>query len=57
MPFKSRAQQSLFWAKMPKLAAQWQAETPKGMPLPQRLNSPGKPQPKPKEPSPTSSKT
>jgi len=37
MPFKSRAQERWMWANNPKMAAEWEAATPKGKKLPSRV--------------------
>lgn len=37
MPFDSKAQRSFMFAKHPALAKRWQAETPKGKKLPERV--------------------
>ena len=42
MPFKSEAQKGFLYANKPKLAKEFQAKTPKGMKLPQKLNKPMK---------------
>ena len=34
MPFKSTAQRKFLYAKHPKIAKRWEAETPKGKKLP-----------------------
>lgn len=53
MPFQSEAQRRLFWAKMPRLAEQWQQETPKGAKLPERKvgHSPKTPPARPRKPA------
>jgi hypothetical protein len=43
-PFKSQAQRRALYAKDPKLAAEFEAETPKGKKLPEKV----KPKPKAK---------
>jgi hypothetical protein len=37
MPFKSQSQRRTLYAKNPQLAEKFEAETPKGKPLPERL--------------------
>ena len=37
MPFKSKAQRRALYAKDPKLARKFEAETPKGKKLPERV--------------------
>ena len=37
MPFKSQAQRKMMYAKDPKMAARWEAETPKGAKLPKKV--------------------
>ena len=37
MPFKSQAQRRLFYAIHPKLAEEWERETPKNKKLPQKV--------------------
>ena len=37
MPFKSKAQRGWMWANRPKMARRWQAHTPKGTKLPERV--------------------
>lgn len=37
MPFKSTAQRRFFYAKLPKLAKEWEAHTPKGKKLPKHV--------------------
>lgn len=39
MPFKSKAQKGWMYANKPKMAKEWQAETPKGKPLPKKVPS------------------
>jgi hypothetical protein len=36
MPFKSRAQRRFMYAKHPKMAKEWEKETPKGKALPEK---------------------
>lgn len=38
MPFKSKAQRRALYAKDPKLAAEFEKETPKGKKLPERVS-------------------
>jgi hypothetical protein len=42
MPFKSQAQRAYLYANNPKLAAEFQAATPKGADLPDHVPSSGK---------------
>jgi len=42
MPFKSKAQRIALYAKNPKLAAEFEAKTPKGKKLPERVKKSGK---------------
>ncbi|HNC88741.1 MAG TPA: hypothetical protein PL000_07305 [Anaerolineales bacterium] len=37
MPFKSKAQRRWMYANDPKMAAEWQEETPKGKKLPEKV--------------------
>ena len=37
MPFKSQAQRKYMYAKHPKMAAEWEAATPKGKKLPKHV--------------------
>jgi hypothetical protein len=37
MPFKSDAQRKWMYATNPKMAAEWEAHTPKGIDLPKKL--------------------
>ncbi len=37
MPFKSEAQRAWMYANYPKMAAEWNADTPKGRKLPKKL--------------------
>lgn len=37
MPFKSQAQRKWMWATHPQMAKTWEAHTPKGSKLPQKL--------------------
>ena len=37
MPFKSEAQRRAMWSKVPDVAKRWEAETPKGKKLPERV--------------------
>ncbi len=37
MPFKSKAQRKWMHATHPEMAKQWEAETPKGKPLPAKV--------------------
>lgn len=37
MPFKSQKQRAWMYANKPKMAAEWEAETPKGKKLPKRV--------------------
>ena len=46
MPFRSIAQRNYLFAKHPKVAKQFQAETPPGMSLPNRVKPKGKSKPK-----------
>ncbi len=38
MPFKSEAQRRFMYANHPKMAAEWQAATPKGKKLPAKVH-------------------
>lgn len=42
MPFKSEAQRRLMWAKDPKMAKEWEAKTPKGKKLPEKVKQNGR---------------
>lgn len=46
MPFKSDAQRRYMYAKLPKIAARWSKETPKGKDLPEYVNKKKKRPPK-----------
>lgn len=49
MPFKSKAQRRALYAKDPKLAREFEAETPKGKKLPEKVRkSSGRRKPSPK---------
>lgn len=37
MPFKSQAQRAMMYAKMPKLAKEFESKTPKGAKLPKKV--------------------
>ena len=37
MPFKSKAQKGWMYANKPEMAKEWQAETPKGKKLPNKV--------------------
>lgn len=39
MPFKSKAQRKWMYANNPKMAAEWEAATPKGKKLPARAKA------------------
>lgn len=39
MPFRSAAQRRKLWAINPELARRWEAETPKGANLPERVKA------------------
>ena len=39
MPFKSQAQRRWMYRNLPKIAQQWERETPKGQPLPERTET------------------
>jgi len=43
MPFKSKAQRRALYAKNPKVAAEFEAATPKGAKLPERVKKKKKP--------------
>ena len=42
MPFKSKAQKGWMYSNKPKMAKEWEAETPKGKKLPKRVRKKGK---------------
>lgn len=42
MPFVSQAQRKFMYAKHPKLAKKWEAKTPKGKSLPEKVKTNGK---------------
>jgi len=42
MPFVSKAQRKALYSKNPKLAAEFEAKTPKGKKLPERVKKNGK---------------
>jgi hypothetical protein len=41
MPFKSEAQRRLMWAKHPEMAKEWEAKTPTGKQLPEKVKQNG----------------
>lgn len=42
MPFKSQAQRAYLYANNPKVAKQWEQDTPKGKKLPKKVKPKGK---------------
>jgi hypothetical protein len=48
MPFKSAAQRAWMYSHDPKMAARWEAETPKGKKLPEHVKPKKKAKAKPK---------
>jgi hypothetical protein len=42
MPFKSQAQRKWMYSNDPKMAAEWEAHTPKGKELPKKVKHNGK---------------
>jgi len=41
MPFKSKKQEKWMWATHPQMAKQWEAHTPKGTKLPEKVRKHG----------------
>lgn len=42
MPFKSQRQREFMWAQHPEMAKEWEAKTPKGVRLPEKVKKTSK---------------